>query len=181
MTAVHASNSSNSSKKKVKGGIVATAIAATEPWYYFQQLRSAFSPVNDSKILIGCIMIIMNVASKYVDFGFSKAQESALRNSVGRELIIFAACFMGTRDIVLSILLTASFSILANIFLHDNSDYCLVPNYLQKMTTLVDVNKDELVSPAEEKKAIEVLEKADRLREYGSHSKFTTFMQSHLS
>lgn len=167
-------------KKNKVGKVVETAIAATGPLYYYQHLRLLFSPVNESKLLIGCIMIIMNVASKYVDFGFSKAQEQALRNGIGRELIIFAACFMGTRDIVLSIVLTASFSILANIFLHDNSNYCLVPNYLQKMTSLLDVNKDGIVSPAEEKQAIEILERAERTREYGSHTKFTNYMNAHM-
>jgi len=173
-------------KKQKKGSkmtsskIIDTAIAATGPLYYFQHLRSMFSPVNESKLLIGCIMIIMNVASKYVDFGFSKAQEQALRNGIARELIIFAACFMGTRDIVLSIILTASFAILANIFLHDDSKYCVVPNYLQKMTSLIDINKDGIITPEEEKRAIEILEKADQMREYGSHAKFTTYMNNNM-
>ena len=87
---------------------------------------------------------------------------------------------MGTRDIVLSIILTASFSILANIFLHDDSEYCVMPKYLQKMTSLMDINKDGIVSPEEEKRAIEILEKADRMRNYGSHAKFTTYMNAHM-
>ena len=33
--------------------ITTTAVAATGPLYYFQQLRLLFNPVNESKILIG--------------------------------------------------------------------------------------------------------------------------------
>ena len=160
--------------------VITTAVAATGPVYYFQQLRLLFNPVNESKLLIGCIMIVMNVATKYVDFGFTKTQENAMRSGVAREMIIFAACFMGTRDIILSLILTAVFAILANVLLHDSSQYCVVPKYMQKVTTLMDISKDGIVSPEEERRAVEILEKADRMREYGNHSNFMNYMHANL-
>ncbi len=146
---------------------------------YLDYYRQQAQPINDSKILIGVIMIIMNVATKYVDFGFSKSQEEAMKNGVAREIIIFAACFLGTRDIVLAILLTAAFSILANVFFHDQSKYCLIPNYLKRIESKIDLNRDGIISLQEEKRALEILEKADRNRTYNKHQNFMDYLNIH--
>ena len=146
---------------------------------YLDYYRQQAQPINDSKILIGVIMILMNVATKYVDFGFSKGQEQAMKNGVAREIIIFAACFLGTRDIVLAILLTAAFSILANVFFHDESKYCLIPNYMKKIDSIIDLNKDGIISPEEERRAIDILEKAERDRTYNKHDNFMQYLNIH--
>ena len=70
--------------------------------------------INNSKLLAGVVMLLLNVGSKYIELGLSKTQEEALRNALGRELLIFAVVFMGTHDIILSIIMTASFLILSN-------------------------------------------------------------------
>jgi hypothetical protein len=69
--------------------------------------------INESKFVIGIAMILLNIGSKYVDFKFTKAQEQMLRNGIAREILIFTIVFMGTRDILYAILLTAAFIILS--------------------------------------------------------------------
>ena len=59
--------------------------------------------INESKLVIGLAMIMLNIGSKYVDFKFSKSQEQMLRNGIARELLIFTIVFMGTRDILYAI------------------------------------------------------------------------------
>ena len=67
--------------------------------------------INTSKLFIGITMIMLNVGSKYVDFKFTKGQEKLLKEGLAREILIFAIVFMGTRDVLYAILLTAAFII----------------------------------------------------------------------
>ena len=46
-------------------------------------------PINDNKFVLALVMMFLNISSKYIDFGFSKTQEHALRNGIGKELLIF--------------------------------------------------------------------------------------------
>ena len=71
--------------------------------------------INESKLVIGLAMILLNIGSKYVDFKFTKSQEQMLRNGIAREILIFTIVFMGTRDILYAILLTSAFIILSQI------------------------------------------------------------------
>ena len=78
------------------------------------KLQIHLKRLNNSKFLLGVAMLLLNVGSKYVEMGFSKTQEEALRNGLGREILIFAMVFMGTHDIILSIMMTASFVVLSS-------------------------------------------------------------------
>ena len=75
--------------------------------------KGYLSIINESKLLVGIAMILLNIGSKYVDFKFTKAQEQLLRNGIAREILIFAIVFMGTRDIAYALLLTSAFIILS--------------------------------------------------------------------
>lgn len=130
--------------------------------HYFENLRSFFKPLNDSKFLMGIIMIFLNVASKYVELGFSKTQEHALRNGLGREILIFAVAFTATKDLILAIIITASFEVLSQVLFHEKSKYCLIPERLKKISNLVDKNNDGVISKEEEDRVIKILEKANK-------------------
>ena len=147
----------------------------------FETLNGYLSGVNNSKLVMAALMLTLNIGSKYVDFGFSKTQEQALRNGVARELIIFAVCFMGTRDIFLSILLTGSFMIMADVLFNDSSSYCVVPNYMQRMRLKVEKNLDNgPVTHEEEKRARDILEKAERMRQNTVQSNMQTYLADHV-
>lgn len=148
-------------------------IAATS---FFDKTRGYFTNVNESKLMIGCLMILMNVGAKYVDFKFSKTQEQVLRNGLARELIIFSAVFMGTRDLVVSVLLTGAFVLLSEVLFHEKSQFCVLPEYMKKLSKVVDTNKDGVVSPEEERRAIEVLEKAEQMRQRGLHANLVNYL-----
>ena len=83
--------------------------------------------LNSSKILMGIAMLILNVGSKYVQLEFSKTQESALKSALTREILIFVIIFTATHDIIISILMTAAFVILANHLFNDQSKFCIIP------------------------------------------------------
>ena len=129
---------------------------------FIQQKINLF---NQNKLVLGIMMLLLNLGSKYVEIGLTKTQEQALRNGLGREVLIFAIVFMGTRDIVTSIILTASFIILSDYLLNEKSSMCLLPKSLTKVASEIDRNNDNKISLEEEQQALEILRKARTQRE----------------
>ena len=86
-------------------------------------MEGLISSLNNSKLLMGLAMLLLNVGSKYIEIGLSRTQEQALRNALGRELLIFAVVFTATRDIVTSVLMTAAFVILSTFIFNENSRF----------------------------------------------------------
>lgn len=70
--------------------------------------------VASSPFVIGIMMLLLNVYSRNIVHEFSDSPEEYSQNILLRRLTIFAVCFVGTRDLVVSILLTAGFVILAS-------------------------------------------------------------------
>ena len=143
-------------------------------------IHSVLKPINESKLLVGMMMIFLNVGSKYIDLGLSKTQEQVLREGLAREMLIFAISFMGTRDIPTAIILTASFTILSNIVLNENSKYCIIPNKMKKVQELIDTSGDGFISQEEEKRAIDILEKAKQQRLKEVQGTFMSYLHSNL-
>ena len=73
--------------------------------------------LNSSKFFAGVMMILLNIGSKYITVKLSKSQEAYLRNYVLREVLIFAIVFTATKDIYISLILTAVFFVLPSIYL----------------------------------------------------------------
>ena len=143
-------------------------------------LNYSLNSINQSKLFMGIVMLLMNIGSKYIEFGFSKTQEEALRNGIGREILIFAIVFLGTHDIVISILMTAAFIILSDHLFNEESDYCVAPNYLKGISSLIDTNNDGKISPEEEKRAMELLRKADLQRDEQQQQNVHSFFKNNL-
>ena len=122
--------------------------------------KQYLNSINNSKLLAGLAMILVNIGSKYIEIKFPNFQEQYLRNSIGREIIIFALAFMATHDIVISILITAAFIILANYAFNEKSNLCVIPKKYRQLNKVLDKNKDGNVSQTEINKAIAILNKA---------------------
>lgn len=69
--------------------------------------------LNNSKFFLGVMLIVLNIGSRYLVDEFSTNPEEYSRNLVLRRIAVFAVCFVGTRDLVTSLLLTAGFIIMA--------------------------------------------------------------------
>jgi hypothetical protein len=140
------------------------------------KLQIHLKRLNDSKFLMGVAMLLLNVGSKYVEMGFSKTQEEALRNGIGREILIFAMVFMGTHDIILSIIMTASFVVLSNYLFNEKSKFCLIPSRLESIARITDKNNDKRISQAEEKAALDTLRKAEEQKKKEIQGNFTSYL-----
>lgn len=120
---------------------------------------SFFENLSTSKLFLGIMMIFMNLGSRYIEIKLTKGQEMIIKN-IAREVLIFTIAFMGSRDIVVALGLTAVFIILSNFIFNENSKYCLLPKKYKKLENLIDTNGDGEISKDELERAYKILEKA---------------------
>ena len=83
--------------------------------------------LNGSKLFAGLMMIFLNIGSKFVTIELSSNQKQFLANSILRQVLVFAVAFVGTRDLVVSLILTAVFTILVDGLLHETSPISILP------------------------------------------------------
>ena len=118
--------------------------------------------LNNSKFFAGVVMIMLNIGSKYVTIELSKNQEQYLKNNVGRQLLIFAISWMGSRDILIDLALTAIFTVLTDHLFNEQSSYCIIPEKYRRYEHLLDLDENNEVTEDEIRKATEILEKAKK-------------------
>jgi len=127
-----------------------------------QQVLNYLGYLNNSKFFAGLVMIMLNIGSKYVTIELSKSQEAYLKNSVGRQLLIFAISWMGSRDILIALALTAIFTVLTDHLFNEESPMCVIPMKYRHFEEVLDLDKDNNVTDEELSKASAILEKAQR-------------------
>ena len=126
------------------------------------KLLKYLSYLNNSKFFAGLVMIMLNIGSKYVTVELSKNQEEYLKNNIGRQMLIFAISWMGSRDILIALALTAIFTVLTDHLFNEESSLCIIPQKYRQYQHLLDLDKNDVVTDDEIKKATEILEKAKR-------------------
>jgi len=120
-------------------------------------LKKITSNLNQSKIFAGILIIILNIGSRIIPINLNKSTETFLKTVVPRDLIIFAIAWMGTRDIFVSLFLTACFIIFFDYMLNFESKMCCLPS---KYKPVSDIDPD--ISDEELNKAIILLEKSKK-------------------
>lgn len=143
-----------------------------------KSMSRGLAMLNSSPLLAGLAMLMLNIGSKYVEIGLTKTQEQALRNGIARELLIFAMVFMGTKDIILSVIMTASFIILSDYIFNENSSFCVIPRYLRRISMEIDLNGDNIVSEEEEERALAILKRAKDQKNKQQQALFTSYLPS---
>ena len=128
-----------------------------EVWAY---IHDHVMYLNNSKFFAGVIMILLNVGSKVIPVEFSKSASEYLKYSITKQLIVFAMAWMGTRDIYVSLVLTAVFVVLSDHLFNEESNICVVPHKHRVLHKLIDTNNDGVVTENEVKEAEKVLAKA---------------------
>jgi hypothetical protein len=132
--------------------------------------------LNNSKFFAGVIMIHLNIGSKFITIQFSKSTEEYMKNSLSKQILVFAMAWMGTRDIYAALGLTAVFTILSDHLFNEESTMCIVPHKYRVLDKLLDTDDDGVVSEPELAAAIIVLEKAKREKQRkGQKDAFTKF------
>ncbi|QOI90274.1 hypothetical protein QKU58_gp057 [Pyramimonas orientalis virus] len=92
----------------------------------FDKFIGIVNKVNSSKLFIGLAMIVFNIGSKFLVVDLSKTQEQFFKNVIIRRCTLFCIFFVATRDILVSLLLTAVFIVIALGLFDERSKFCVL-------------------------------------------------------
>ena len=124
-------------------------------------IKNYIDTLSNDKIFVGISIIFLNIASKYIDLKLTKNQEALIKN-LGKEILIFFIAFIGTRDILISLILTFIYWILITLLLNEDSSFCILPDNLKKLNEVIDLNNDGHISEHELNYALKILEKSKK-------------------
>ena len=124
---------------------------------------SILKTLNDNKFFAGIIMLTMNIGSKYISIELSKTQENYIKYSLGRQILIFAILWMGTRDIVTALILTVVFILFADYLFNEHSQYCIIPDHYKELNITINTEKNH-VTQKEVNDAIQILKLARKIK-----------------
>jgi hypothetical protein len=78
-----------------------------------KHIHHAVGILNTNTLFVGMMLLILNVGGRFIIHEIEGTDTEYAQNIFLRRLAIFAVCFVGTKDFVTSLILTASFVILA--------------------------------------------------------------------
>ena len=102
---------------------------------------NSINELNNSKYFAGIMILLLNLGSRFITMELSENQEQLLSNKIIRRFVIFTILFVATKDIYVSIVLTAGFIILVSGLFNENSDYCIVTKPVIKQVSEEDYNQ----------------------------------------
>lgn len=118
------------------------------------------SNINKSKIFAGFMIIIINVAAKFVNLKLSKNVELYLKHTFSKQILIFAIAWMGTRDIYAAIIITLVFIFCVDYLFNESSCLCCLPESFTNYHEDLDKPDEKAIASA-----MDVLKKAGKLSE----------------
>jgi hypothetical protein len=92
-------------------------------------LNNQVQAMNQSKIFAGLMIIILNLASRFVTIKLPKTVESYLKFTFSRDLLVFAIAWMGTRDIYIALMIVAGFIFAVDFLFNEESTLCILPSH----------------------------------------------------
>jgi len=140
----------------------------------FSILHNHVMTINNSKLFAGLMIIVLNIASRFVTIKLSKTMESYLKYTFSRDILVFAISWMGTRDIYIAFGITIVFMILVDYILNEQSAFCCLPsNFTDYHVSLI--NDDNTITPDQIKSAEETIEKAKKQKQQKQYSDFAIY------
>ena len=112
--------------------------------------------LKNNSYIAGLIILFLNIASKHVVVDLSENQKQFIKANVGRQIIIFTILWSGTKNLLVSFILTAIFVVLADHIFNENSKYCILSKKIKKA---IDVNNDGIITEKELDNAIKTIHK----------------------
>jgi hypothetical protein len=87
-----------------------------------------FSYINTNPYFAGVSLLMLNLGSRYVVGDIGHFLDNILKHDITKKFIIWALFFVGTRDVIKSLVLTIVFTIIVYGLFNEKSRYSLVPN-----------------------------------------------------
>jgi hypothetical protein len=92
-------------------------------------IHKAVMSLNQSKMFAGVVMILLNIASKFVHIKLTASQEAYVRKYISGELFVFATCWLGTRDLYVSVGVALLFFIFTTYLFNEDSKLGILPKH----------------------------------------------------
>lgn len=128
--------------------------------------------VNENKYISGLALLFLNFGSKYLSLDISRTQDELMSHKIFRRLTLFTVFFVGTRDLITSVILTAAFVILSSNIFHEKSKYCIIPKKYIKYD-----DDDKVVSEEDLKTAKKIIKQYEEQKKKGVVKKIDTEME----
>ncbi len=93
---------------------------------YITYINKIIFTLNNSKFFAGIMMIILNLGSRFIVNELSETQEQLISNKIIRRFIVFTVVFVATKDILISLIVTAVFIVLVSGLFNENSKFCVL-------------------------------------------------------
>ena len=132
----------------------------------FDYLFNVIQPINDSKIFAGLVILTLNLSSKLLILPTSRTVEAVVKNSFSQYILVFAISWMGTRDILIAVLVTFIFAVLMEFIFNEKSAFCVLPESFvtMQLQTLEQFEGDpNRLTKEELDSAMKTIEKAQRI------------------
>jgi hypothetical protein len=139
----------------------------------FNYLDSKVNVLNTSKVFAGLMIVILNISSKFVTIKLSKTMEGYLKYTFSRDVLVFAICWVGSRDIYVAFALTAIFIFFVDFLLNEDSSLCVLSDkFKEHHISLIEGNTT--ITDEQIKQAKEILEKAEKQKTSETNSAVNT-------
>lgn len=89
--------------------------------YALGQVNIYLAQLNQSPILIGLAMVLLNIGSRYILMDITPSQEMFLASPFFRRMLLFIVFFMATRDIAVSLVMTLGYIVIVGNLLNEKS------------------------------------------------------------
>ena len=123
-------------------------------------INNSINSLNSSTFFAGIMMICLNIGSRYIQLNLDESTESYIKYALTKEIMVFTISWMATRNIYMSLGLTAVFIVLADFIMNEKSRYCLLPKKFIRSRRMNELVDNKILSEKEINDALEVLEKA---------------------
>jgi hypothetical protein len=90
------------------------------------------------------MIVILNVASKFVNFKFGSTTEKYLKYTFSRQILVFAMTWMGTRDIYIATGMTLVFILFFDFLFNEDSSLCILPDQLKEYYQNLDDDENKI-------------------------------------
>lgn len=115
-----------------------------------------FELFNNSRIVWGITMVMLNIGSRYIIADLGKFHETLLMNEYVKKIILFCMFFVATRDFVVTFVLTIAYMLLVDGLLHEKRRFCILPKQYIEQITKTPINEGQYL---EAKKIVLAYEK----------------------
>jgi hypothetical protein len=116
-------------------------------------LAIATMGLSGNKYMLGLMILLINLGARYIGNEVSDFMHKVLNHKFARRLLIFLVIWMGTRDLIVALIITSIFIISVNTIFNEQSRFCILP--IENNTT---ITKEEYEMA---KQLIEKYEKAN--------------------